>query len=326
MLEAVQGFGARNNFWGAAKDYFIRGGFVNGLNPQITGRIWYVNTNSEADASERRGPVGSDSNSGRSPLSPFATVARALSFVDSYDIVMVDGVIREQVVAPLGVYDVTILGGANQPRQATSSGTPTGGGATWLAPTSPTASTPLLSIYEQGWVVANIFFGTVDSTPSILLKGNETTDYPDASHTKILNCRFGARPGGLDEIGIGGWNLFNCVFAGNRFQGLTGTAILGMDVGIRTPAENVIIGNFFRECVNAIDMPMNYGLIHDNVFKDITTKKIDVNAGADNMVGVNFFDNDQADITIANGYIGNASDTWRNYSKNTAAMTVGTPS
>lgn len=255
---------------------------------------------------------------------PFSTIAAALAVVSDYDTILLNGVIREQVAAPLGVFDVTIRGAANNPRQATSGGVPTTGGATWLAPTSPTALTPLLSIYEQAWTIDNIFFGTVASTPSLRLKGLETASFPDASHAIVSNCRFGTQALAT-EIGIGGWNLFNCIFFNNVFQGLSGTAILGEDVSIRTPSENQILYNYFRECANGINMPMNYGRIDGNRFKDVTTLQIDINVGADNYVGINFFDKTQANISIAQGFVGNASDMWRNYSSDTAALTVGVP-
>lgn len=319
------------NFFASAKSFAERGGFVNGLNPTLVGPVYYVSGN----ASVLWGPVGSDANNGLSPLTPLATMSRAFALiyntvgtqiVESVNAtVVLIGTIREQVTAPL-VKNVTIMGATPVPYQGTDSGADNGAGcACWLAPTSPTASTPLLTIVEQGWVLRNIMFGTVASTPSVRLKGLETAAFPDASHATIDNCFF-ATQGLSAEDGIGGYNLFNCRFTNNTFQGLTGTAILGEDVSIRTPANNRILNNFFRECANAIDMPMNYGIIADNTFKDITTKKIDVNSGADNRVGINYFDQDEADITIANGYIGNSSDTWRNYSKNVAALTVGTPS
>lgn len=316
--------GNQNNFWSQVKDFSYRGGFYNGLNPAVIGRIWYVNANTITDQDELRGPVGSDSNTGTSPLFPFATVARALEFADCYDTIVVAGVIREQVSAPVGLSDITIIGAANQPRQATSDGVPNGGGSTWLAPTSPVALTPLLQIVNQGWIVKNIFFGTVASTPAIRLKRQESAAFPDASHVIIDGCQFFTQ-GLSTEIGIGSESLFkgrilNCVF-----QGLSGTAILGESVSIAQPQDNVIDSCFFRECANAIDWPMSYGIINNNRFKDITTTKIDVNVGADNYVGINFFDDVEADIDPAHGYIGNASDCWRNWSSDQAALTVANP-
>jgi len=267
---------------------------------------------------------GSDSNDGVAWDQAFATMTAAFAVVADYDTILLNGVLREQVTAPLGVFDVTILGAANNPRQATSGGVPTGGGATWLAPTSPAATTPLLTLLEQAWTIDNIFFGTVASTPSLRLKGLETASFPDASHAIVRNCAF-ATQGLTAEVGIGGWNLFNTIFKNCRFQGLTGTAIAGEDVSIRTPAENQILDCYFRECANAINMPMNYGRIVGNFFKDITTLQIDINAGADNYVCFNMFDKSQANISIAQGFVGNASDMWRNWSSDTAALTVGVP-
>ena len=318
------------NLMASAKSFGARGGFVNGLNPTLVGPTYYVSGN----ASVLWGPVGSDANNGLSPMTPLATMTRAFALIYNTtgtqyveqvnaNIVLI-GTIREQVTAPI-VKNVNIIGASPNPYQGTESGADNGAGCgCWLAPTSPTASTPLLTVVEQGWKIYNVMWGTVASTPALRFKGLETAAFPDASHAIVDGCYF-ATQGLSAEDGIGGWNLFKCRFTNNVFLGLTGTAIKGEDVSIRTPASNVIDSNFFRECANAIDMPMNYGTINNNRFKDITTKKIDVNAGADNFVGVNFFDQDEADITIANGYIGNSTDIWRNYSKNVAAMTVGTP-
>ena len=254
----------------------------------------------------------------------FTTFSDLAPQLRSRDVIILGGVLREQAVAPLGVFDVILMGAADIPRQATSSGVPTGGGATWLAPTSPTALSPLLTLREQGWIVTNIMFGAVASTPAIRLKRQENATYPDASHALIDNCYF-ATQGLTAEVGIGSESLFHSVIQNCLFQGLTGTAILGESVSIAQPQLNKILNCYFRECVNAIDWPQDYGVIDGNRFKDITTKKIDVNVGADNYVGINFFDQAAASITIANGYIGNASDVWRNYATDGASQTVGVP-
>lgn len=318
------------NLMSSVKSFGARGGFVNGLNPTLVGPVYYVSGN----ASVLWGPVGSDANNGLSPTTPLATMARAFELIYNTTgtqyvenvgaTVVLIGTIREQVTAPI-VKNVTIVGASANPYQGTESGADNGAGCgCWLAPTSPTASTPLLTVVEQGWKIYNVMFGTVASTPALRFKGLETAAFPDASHAVVDGCYF-ATQGGSTEIGIGGYNLFKCWFTNNVFLGLTGTAILGEDVSIRTPANNVIDGNFFRECANAIDMPMNYGRITNNFLKDITTKQIDINVGADNYVSMNFFDKTQANISIAQGFIGNASDIWRNYSSDTAAMTVGVP-
>lgn len=318
-------FGARGNLWASIRSYFDRGGFVNGLNPQIVGRIWYVNANSETDADERAGiGVGSDSNPGNSPSAPFATMDRVLEFVDSYDIVALSGVIREQVTCPVGVHDVTLFGAANQPRQATDGGVPTNGGATWLPPSSPVALTPLIKVIEQGWQIRNIMFGAVQDTSSILLATEETAAVPDASHAIIDGCFF--QPGAITgAIGIGDYGgMFHCQITNNLFYALE-TALKGLNASIRTPNNNLIAYNWFRLNTNAIDWDQNYSIVQGNYFKTNTTKQVDI-AGDHNYVIENYFDKDQADITIANGFAAGANSVWRNYSKDTAAQTVGVPS
>jgi hypothetical protein len=254
----------------------------------------------------------------------FSTLAALSPNLRSRDLIIIGGVLREQWTAPLGVHDVTVVGAGNQPRQATSSGVPTGGGATWLAPTSPAASTPLLTLREQGWSIQNIMFGTVASTASILLKRQESATYPDASHATIAGCYF-ATQGLSAEVAISSESLFHSVIQGNTFLGISGTALLGSSVAIAQPSMNLIDSNWFKECANAIDWPQSYSIISNNRFKDITTKQIDINVGADNFVSLNFFDKTQANISIAEGFIGNATDIWRNYSSDTAALTVGVP-
>jgi hypothetical protein len=79
----------QGNFWAQVKQFSGRGGFANGLNPAVTGRIWYVNANTDST----KGVVGFDGNDGLSPFSPFATVGRAFSFLKSYDKIVISGVI-----------------------------------------------------------------------------------------------------------------------------------------------------------------------------------------------------------------------------------------
>lgn len=327
----------QGNFMASLKDFVARGGNVNGLNPAITGRIWYVNANSETDRGERKGPIGSDSNSGRTPNNPFATVARAFEFVDCYDIIVLDGVIREQVVAPLGVLDVTIIGAANRPRQATNSGVPTGGGASWLSPTTPVATTPLLELIEQGWTIANIQMAPVASSACIRLTRLEDTVKPDASHASILGCYFVG--GGANGIGIednGGCG--GVLVAGCRFQALGDSALKGLNTAIAVPLAWQIggqgaNGNRFQQNLNDIKMSLSYGAIENNKFmtagSGATNKVISTTAvavqGGNNHILLNQFSNTEAEIAPGSGYTGAASDTWMNYVNNQAALAFGQP-
>lgn len=318
----MQSFNQQNpsNLWAGINQFQQRGGFVNGLNPTIQGKIWYVNANTVVS----HGVRGSDGNSGLSPLTPFRTVARAFEFINSYDIVVIAGVIAEQVVAPLGVFDVTLIGAGNLPRQATASGTPTGGGAYWKPPASPTAATALLELIEQGWSIQNICFNPHTSSPAIQATRAETASHPDPSHLVIDGCFFIG--GGVGQIGYqdsGG--CYDVVIQNCVFQALT-SAIKGIaGAGIANPLRNCYRNNYFLQNTNDIVIGCSYGRIEYNDFKDTTTQKIQLTAGGHEIVRLNSFDDNAADIDPAHGYTGSATGTWGNYTLNQAALQVGQP-
>lgn len=311
------------NLQASINQFFQRGGFVNGLNPIIVGRIWYVNTNAISDRQYHRGPVGSDSNSGLSPLAPFATVARAMTFIDCYDTIVIDGVVAEQVLAPLGVFDITLVGAGGLPRQATSSGTPTGGGCYWKAPASPTALTALLTLREQGWKIGNIAFQPTISSPCIEGIRAESATYPDPSHLLIDGCLFIDGTTGIGFQDSGG--LSDVIIQNSRFQSLT-TAIKGITgAGIATPLTHQYLNNYFNQNINDIVIGSSFGLIQGNRHKLTTTQKVDLTGGANETVVLNFFDDNAADIDPAHGYTGSSTGTWLNYVKNQAALQTGQP-
>lgn len=324
----LPGLPAPSNYWASVKSFAQRGGFVNGLQPSLVGKVWFVNANTTSS----RGPVGSDGNSGLSPLTPFATVERAFEFIKSYDVIVIDGVIREQIVAPAEVYNVTVMGGCNlTPRQATSSGVATGGGASWLPPTSPTAATPLLEVYSAGWSFIDIQFNPHTSSAAVRLTRSASVDATDGSHARFENCYFSG--GGSGQIGIednGG-----CGFVqvhGCRFQNLA-SAILSLGTAAAVPLSWHIAGNRFQQNTNDVKMSLSYGIIERNHFmtagsgatnKVISTTFISAQGG-NNHVTLNQFSNTEAEIAPGSGYTGAASDTWMNYVNDQAALAYGQP-
>ena len=305
---------SRRNLWGSLRDFADQGGFDVPNPLAIVGRTWYVDTIN-----------GSNSHSGLAPDEAFATVAKALLNVDSYDIISVAGVVKEQVVAPLGVFDVTIVGAGNRPRQATNNGVATGGGSCWISPDAPTAATPLLELIEQGWVVANILFAPVAAAPCIQLTRAEDAVHPDPSHASILGCRFAG--GGAAGIGIedsGGCH--NVTIEDCIFQSISGTAILGVaGAGIATPLMNRYRRNYFNQCANNIDIGASHSEFLENRMIHTTTNKLKISAGDHNLVIKNVLEDTAANINHAHGYFGIASDTWRNYTTDTAADAVAIP-
>ena len=323
--------GQPQNLWPGIKEFAARGGFYNGLQPAVVGKVWYCNGNEEP-ASDRQGPVGADGNSGLSPLSPFATIERAFDFISSGDVIVLTGVFREQLVAPLNVYDITIIGGANRPRQATSGGVATGGGATWMPPTSPVATTPLLEIRAAGWSIFNIEMTPVNASAAVRLTRSASVDTTDASHFTMANCLIGAN-GGTTSIGVednGGCS--RVLLDNNRFEGLAGTAILSLNTAAAVPLGWVVSNNLFLRNTNAIAMSSTQGLFWNNVFNQAANdanNKVNLvsvaGQGSLNMVLNNYFSDVAANITIAKGYKPGTTDIWRNWGTGAADAIVAVP-
>lgn len=262
-----------------------------------------------------QGNVGPLGGFGRSPAGAFTTFAALSPHLRSRDLIYLIGVLREQAVAPLGVFDVTILGAANQPRQATSSGTPTGGGATWLAPTSPTATTPLLELREQGWSIQNVFFNGPTDDACVKLHREETATYPDASHAQFIGCRFGGGFIGIEDFG-GASNVLieDCSF--EDMAGVGGGAIVVTNQGIAIPSRWWVRNNRFLPCVNGMIGAWVDSRIEYNSFSAMTTATINLasgNTGLRNMLFFNRFSVDNAGFDPAGGYTGNATDIWVSY-------------
>jgi hypothetical protein len=257
---------------------------------------------------------------GGGPRGSFETFTALKPNLRSRDLIYLSGVLREQATTPLGVFDVTVLGAANKPRQATSGGVPAGGGASWLAPTSPVAATPLISVIEQGWEFNNIQMAPVAAAPCIWLRRQESATIPDASHCRIISCYFST--GGAAGMGIALGETsrnriedcdFDALDGGGDGTGIGHKA----DGGFATNAMNHIIGNRFHAGTNFdIQFPGTHALIENNIFEGIFVTeggfRIDLDGGALNMVINNYVKD--IDTTIALGFRkGSAADVWRNF-------------
>lgn len=270
---------------------------------------------------------------GNGPGSAFTTFAALAPHLRSRDVIILGGVLREQAVAPLDVYDVLLIGAANTPRQSTSGGVPTGGGATWMAPASgAVASTPLLELRAQGWNIFNISFTPHTSSAGIHLTRSASVDTIDAGHFHISNCLFAAQGGtgqiGIEDAGGSGFGIIeDC-----RFIGLA-TGIKGLSTGADVPTGWKITRNRFNGNTNAIGMSLKEGLVEKNVIRQTandTNFKVNLVAvsgqGSLNDVIDNVFPDVAANVTIAKGYKPGTTDVWRNFVTDTAAYIVTVPS
>lgn len=270
---------------------------------------------------------------GGGPRGSYTTFADLSNQLKSRDLILLSGVLREQAVAPLDVYDVLIVGAANRPRQATSGGVPTGGGATWMAPASgAVASTPLLELRAQGWAIENVSFTPHTSSAAIRLTRSAVTDTIDAGHFRASNCLFAAQ-GGSGQIGIednGGCGFALIEYC--RFQGLTGTALLGLNTAAAISRDWHIRYCRFNGNTNAIALSLTESLIEWNKIRQTandTNNKVNLVAvagqGSLNEVLRNMFPDAAANVTIAKGYKPGTTDVWRNWVTDTAADIVTNP-
>lgn len=275
---------------------------------QGVGEVWYVDT-----------VTGADTNEGRAWDNAFASMDKALDTVADNDVIFVRGDVREEVEAPLGVQGVRIIG-------ATGGNTRHDDGVRWREPSSgATSGGALLLLHEQGWEVHNILFVPKSDATALQLKRREDGVNPDASHAVIRGCKFiGAATAttiGIEDDG----GCHHVLVEDCEFNTLNSGIVSSSQV-ISDPLRWVIRGCIFIDNTEHIDAPFTESVVKDNIFDEATTN-VEVDGGAGgNFVIDNYFQQDQANISVSDGYAGDSTDVWRNFSQNTAAMTVGVPS
>jgi hypothetical protein len=298
------------NFWRESQSIDNRVALVGN---SVINRVWYL-------FPQGGGPRGS-----------FTTFADLSPNLRDRDLILLSGVLREQVIAPL-VYDVTILGAANEQRQATNSGVPTGGGASWLAPTSPTATTPLIRVIAQGWSFSNIQFAPVAASACITFDRRETVALPDSSHGSVDNCYFST--GGSAGHGVELIEVKKIVIDGCVFEALTGAGGHAIKSTAGASIANVnhctIRNSKFVQNANDIFVVGDRCLVQNNVFystNPVTAgNRVNFLGGTDTSVLDNTFKDVAADVVIAKGYKSGTTGQWRNwvFDSNVPIVTVPT--
>lgn len=274
------------------------------------GRTWFVNANSTVYASPYfKMAAGNNANKGDSLNSPFLTMARAFEVVKSGDVINFTGKIQEQLVTPAQVFDVTINGCGNNPRDPDS--TPAGGqysAAEWKAPASGgIAAQATCRVIQQGWRFANFLMRAIDTNAGCLefVRNTASSDSErDASHASIIGVRFAGAGVGI-KFGATSFteNLFNISVSDCIFNDQTYAIRLTNGGSYRAQISN----NVFETNTNHIVGGLTQASIRNNIVSSATTAAIVLTGGAGNAVNYNALDGTYAAGAL---YAAGTNDNW----------------
>jgi len=269
----------------------------------------------------------SGSGDGLSWESPFTTMEEAFDKLIGGETIRFAGKIREQLVTPVQVFDVTVVGDGNRPRHADS--TPAGGqlfASTWMAPASgAVVGKANVRVLQQGWKFNNILFAMESSTAAgieIVRDAGAGNAERDASHTHVVGCKFAGAGVGV-RCGVSG--LFteipnHVVVEDNVFIDNT-YAIRGEIQGQRWSIKY----NEFQANTNHIVAALGASFIYENIFGAFTTDSIELPGGQGlNIVTKNYL---SGTYSSAGGYtVANANDEWAgNWNTLAGGITVADP-
>jgi hypothetical protein len=276
----------------------INANFAAVSNPDVWVRPQYGNNNS-ADGTYAR---------------PYATMAGLSAILKPGMVVGVEGVLFEEYSSPR-VNDVTIVGMANLPRQATTSGAANGGGATWLSPSGGTGA--LLQPNGQGWRVENLFFNN-SATAAGCIKLVNAGDPPTSNCSEKFSL-IGCILTGTDD-GVAALDLPNNVLIdGCTFFGFSGSGDLGISsatgAGTGTLNNWTIQNCTFQGNAGHITAPFTSSTIRNNHFSYIygsvtSTTQVILTSGSNNSVYGNHFDLPYTTTGLAAMFALGTNDRW----------------
>jgi hypothetical protein len=267
------------------------------------GDIYYV------DAS------ASSSGDGKSWDTAFTTMQAAFDVLVGGETIFFVGKLVEQLVTPVQIFDVTVVGAGNRPRHADS--TPSGGNtyaSQWAPPASGAVSgQATVRVLQQGWRFENILFTMESSTAAgieLVRNAAAGNSERDASHAIVSGCKFAGAGVGI-RFGVAGefTELVNhaivedCEFLQNTYG-------IRDAIGI---ASCTIRRNIFRDCTNALIAKAGNTYIYENIVNGFTAAAnsggIDLNGGSGlNVISKNVLGGTYSE---AGGYRkANANDVW----------------
>lgn len=254
----------------------------------------------------------SSSGDGKTWDSAFNTMQEAFNVLVGGETIYFTGKVTEQLVTPVQIFDVTVVGAGNRPRHADS--TPSGGNtyaSQWAPPASGAVSgQATVRVLQQGWRFENILFTMESATaPGVELVRNAGSGNAerDASHAEIVGCKFA---GAGIAIRFGDAGVFteivnNALIEDNDFF-MNTTAIAEDGSAFQIYAQ--ILGNRFQRCTNDIVLAASHARIIGNTMSLAPTASIVISGGTgSSQVHGNFLPGTYANGTL---YAPGTNDNW----------------
>jgi hypothetical protein len=253
---------------------------------------------------------------GKSWGQAFATMAQALSVVETMGKIYFVGDVREEIVGDNLKFDISIIGcGSNHHPDVPGAGYHPGASC-WRPPVAPTAATPLIDVFGRGWTFKNILFDCPVDAAAIRLNNNSGGGLTeeDASHATVQYCGFISGKYGIHCAGtIGNLRVEDNWFAILSEAGGCAIYALGGGPHYRWQVRN----NFFVPAATVegnkgnqshIDVALFSALVVGNFFGTVegTGLYIDLTGGQDNMVVDNFL----GGVYDTDDYVAGTGDMW----------------
>lgn len=276
--------------------------------PQI-GQSYFVNADT---GYTNKAGAGSDRNDGKSPRTPFLTMAKALLVAQTLDTIYFWGDVREELFGGNRIFDLSIVGlGSKHHPDSPGTGYRTGGSMI-RPPASPTAATPTLTVRGRGWKFVNVTFDAPVDAAAVKLSRNalsDTAEY-DPSHARFIGCRFVDGKYGIEDDG----GIYNVTVEDCEFKGFTTCAIVNTSTAVANPLNWKIRNCRFPSDTSGfgnavhIDSPLNSSYITDSIFGTVvsTGKYIDLTGGNNNIVTKNVL----AGLYDTTDYVPGTGDIW----------------
>jgi hypothetical protein len=266
--------------------------------------------------------AGSDGNKGRSAGNAFATLDKAMDVIEANNasgaVVFAVGNFVENITAPAGIFDVSIIGCGTSPRHGDAH---TGNNGyftmSWRASSQ---TSPCITLQQQGWRLQNILFDCPTTAAAISLPRNASAGDAerDSSHAQIFGCRFTAGQNAIQAAGTE--NVFNVQIVNNIFNDSTGFSIVSAGA---YAYRWLIQGNTFINNAGHIDVGFNQTAITGNTFGKSSAGYIDLTGGADNSVCGNQL---AGTYSVVGGYTAGTNDFWAgNFNVLTGGVTAANP-